>query len=98
MSAGLFFPLFFFPVGSHSLVNPCGGLRSLADWPAVMAVNFRLVPLVHRAVVSGGAGALWNVYLCGQANKDEAEDEEEGSVAAASTPFVATGMDVAPPA
>lgn len=39
-----------------------------------MAVNFRMVPLAHRAVVGGAAGALWNVYLSRMANA-ELEDE-----------------------
>jgi hypothetical protein len=39
-------------------------------WPIVTTINFRYVPLASRAVVVGCAGALWNVYLCNQANKE----------------------------
>jgi len=41
-----------------------------AFWPVITSINFRFVPLPNRAVVVGCAGALWNVYLCRQANKE----------------------------
>ena len=47
-----------------------------------MAVNFRVVPLVHRAAVGGAFGALWNVYLCGQANKDDPETQQPHGLSA----------------
>ena len=44
-------------------------LAGACYWPFVLALNFRLVPLEHRAVVSAAAGTAWHIYLSAQANK-----------------------------
>jgi protein Mpv17 len=38
-------------------------------WPAVMLLNFRFVPLQHRATAGSAFGTLWHIYLSKQANK-----------------------------
>ena len=44
-------------------------LAGACYWPFVLALNFRLIPLEHRAVVSAAAGTAWHIYLSAQANK-----------------------------
>ena len=51
-------------------------LAGACYWPFVMAVTFRLVPLEHRAIAASSAGALWQIYLSNQADR---ELEDEGS-------------------
>jgi len=44
-------------------------MKNYTVWPAVHMINFLVVPVQHRLLVTNTVGVFWNAYLAYIANK-----------------------------
>eukprot|EP01134_Creolimax_fragrantissima_P007233 CFRG7233T1 len=49
---------------------PSTFIKAAMYWPFVATLQFKLIPLAHRAYIAAGASVVWNIYLSYMNNKD----------------------------